>query len=375
MGPMSASLVITGLVCLIVGAVAGWFAHRSAAGSVGAATTQAAREQSAFLGDEVNEIVEPLRMTLDQLAEEMRRTERGRIHAFAGLSEQVRGMQQTSVRLQEQTGRLAGALHAPQVRGRWGELQLERVVELSGMSRHCDFTTQVTGHDDGPAGRRLRPDLVVHLAGGRSLVVDAKVPLQAYLEASSTESPPGGAGRDDTALLARHAQAVRSHVTALSAKSYWSAQPSSPEFVVLFLPGDGVLEAATRADPGLLDYAFGRNVVLATPGTLIALLRTVALGWRQHALAEDAATIHALGRQLYQRLDGVLGHLEKTGGALRRAVESYNSAIGAIDSRLTVTARRLAELEALGDVAPAGEPGRERLTPVDAQVRTVSRAT
>lgn len=365
---MTASLVITGLVCLIAGAVAGWFAHRSAAGAVGTASSEAAREQSAVLGEEINEIVEPLRLTLDQLGDELRRTERGRIHAHAGLSEQLRGMHQMSVRLQEQTSRLAGALHAPTTRGRWGELQLERVVELSGMSRHCDFSTQASGVDDD---RRVRPDLVVHLAGGRTIVVDAKVPLHAYLEASSGDARAG----DDATLLARHAQAVRSHVTALSAKRYWTAQHSSPEFVVLFLPGDGILEAATRADPGLLDYAFGRDVVLATPGTLIALLRTVALGWRQYALAEDAATIHALGRQLYQRIDGVLGHLEKTGGALRRAVESYNAAIGAIDTRLGVTARKLSELEALSGVIPAGKRPRERLPTVDTQVRVASRTT
>lgn len=363
---MSATVVITALVCLIVGAVCGWFAHLSASGAMQQATDAATRQQSAALGDEVSHIVEPLRETLDQLSDELRRTEHNRIHAYAGLTEQVRGMQATSHRLQEQTSRLAGALHTPQIRGRWGEVQLERVVELSGMSRHCDFTTQTTQRDDD---RRIRPDLIVHLAGGRSIVVDAKVPLQAYLEASS-----GAAANPDTAaLLVRHAQSVRAHVTALSAKSYWSAQPSSPEFVVLFLPGDGVLESATRADPTLLDFAFGRNVVLATPGTLIALLRTVALGWRQHALAEDAATIHALGRQLYQRLDGVLGHLEKTGGALRRAVESYNAAVGAIDSRLSVTARRLAELEALGDVAGGGDGVRERLPTVDAPVRSTSR--
>ncbi|MCK0438170.1 DNA recombination protein RmuC [Gordonia alkaliphila] len=362
---MTASLAITGLVCLIVGVVAGWFAHHLTAGTVGAATIEATREQSAVLGDEVNDIVEPLRHTLTQLSEELRRTENNRIHAYAGLTEQVRGMAQTSVRLQEQTSRLAGALHAPQIRGRWGEVQLERIVELSGMSRHCDFTTQQTVNGDD---RRLRPDLVVHLAGGRTIVVDAKAPLSAYLEA--TAGAPGPV--DEATLLTRHAQAVRSHVTTLSAKSYWAAQQSSPEFVVLFLPGDGVLEAATRADPTLLDYSFARNVVLATPSTLIALLRTVALGWRQHALAEDAATIHTLGRQLYQRLDGVLGHLEKTGSALRRAVESYNSAIGAIDSRLSVTARRLSELEALGDVGGAPSPPRERLPVVDVAVRTAT---
>ncbi|MFT3714483.1 MAG: DNA recombination protein RmuC [Gordonia sp. (in: high G+C Gram-positive bacteria)] len=366
---MTVSVAITALVCLIVGAAVGWFAHQSAARSVDAAAGQVARQQSDALESEVQHIVEPLRQTLGQLSEQLQRTEHNRIHAYAGLTEQVRGMAVASHRLQEQTSRLAGALHAPQVRGRWGEVQLERIVELSGMSRHCDFSTQQTVADDG---RAVRPDLVVHLAGGRSIVVDAKVPLQAYLAAVS--GPGSGtreSGNDEPARLARHAQAVRQHVTALSGKAYWASQQSSPEFVVLFLPGDGALEAATRADPNLLDYAFTRNVVLATPTTLIALLRTVALGWRQHALAEDAATIHTLGRQLYDRLDGVLGHLEKTGSALRRAVESYNSAIGAIDSRLGVTARKLSELEALGSPDSSGP---EPLPTVDVVVRTASRA-
>lgn len=361
---MTASLAITALVCLIVGAIAGWLAHRSAAGALGAATADAAREQTLLLGDEVGDLVAPLRDTLHRLSAELQSAERGRIHAFAGLSEQVRGMTQASYRLEEQTSRLAGALHTTRVRGRWGEVQLERIVELSGMSRHCDFTTQQTlASDPGDdRDRRVRPDLVVHLAGGRNIVVDAKVPLTAYLEAAGAPDRADAAGA--------HARAVRAHVQALSGKAYWAAQPGSPEFVVLFLPGDGALETATRADPALLEYAFGRNVILATPSTLIALLRTVALGWRQHALAEDAAAIHALGRQLYQRLDGVLGHLERTGGALRKAVEAYNATIGAVDSRLTVTARRLAELEALGDVAGPEAGDRARLSTVNAPVRS-----
>ncbi|MFT4087976.1 MAG: DNA recombination protein RmuC [Gordonia sp. (in: high G+C Gram-positive bacteria)] len=365
---MTASLAITGLLCLIAGTVVGWFAHERAARSIAGAADAAAQVQSNAIGAEVDHIVAPLRETLGHLSEELRRTENNRVHAYAGLSEQVRGIQLASHRLQEQTGRLASALHTPQVRGRWGELQLERIVELSGMSRHCDFSTQHTGRSDDD--RTVRPDLVVHLAGGRSIVVDAKVPLQAYSEATSSE--PGADPADGRARLARHARAVRAHITALSGKAYWSAQVSSPEFVVLFLPGDGALEAATRADPALLDFAFSRNVVLATPSTLIALLRTVALGWRQHALAEDAEVIHALGRQLYQRIDGVLGHLEKTGTALRRTVEAYNSAVGAIDTRLGVTARKLSELEAMSSTGAGTDAPRGRLPDVDLTVRSAS---
>jgi len=360
---MSTTLALTALVCLLLGGLAGWLGH-------GRFTRSAAVDEersSDALGRQVDDLVAPLRQTLDQLSAQMHRSESGRIAAQAGLSEQLRGMTVTAQRLQDQTARLAGALHAPQIRGRWGEVQLERIVELSGMSRHCDFTTQRSYADDD---RTVRPDLTVHLAGGRSIIVDAKVPLQAWSDAAGPATDPDAARQ----RLRRHAQAVRAHVTALSGKAYWASQRQSPEFVVLFLPGDGALEAATRADPALLDYAFARNVVLATPSTLIALLRTVALGWRQHALAEDAAVIHDLGRQLYQRLDGVLGHLDKTGTALRRAVEAYNATIGAVDNRLGVTARRLAELEALSTVETSGNRLRDRPAAIDTTVRVPSRA-
>ncbi|MGB3302396.1 DNA recombination protein RmuC [Gordonia sp. (in: high G+C Gram-positive bacteria)] len=350
---------IIGPVCLIIGAVLGWMARSAAARAHG---NQPPPGPS--VGSEVDLVVGPLRDTLGRLSEELRRTEAGRAHAYAGLSEQMRGVYATSQRLQQQTSQLAGALHAPQVRGRWGEIQLERIVELSGMSRHCDFSTQVHGQSD--ADRIVRPDLVVNLAGGRRIVVDAKVPMQQYLDAMAV---PSGDNREP---LARHAQAVRAHVNTLASKAYWSAQPTSPEFVVLFLPGDGVLEAALRGDPGLLDYAFDRDVVLATPSTLIALLRTVALGWRQYALAEDAETIHQLGRSLYQRIDQVLAHLEKTGVSLRRAVESYNSTVGAIDTRLGVTARKLAELEALSGPTNRSSRITDGVPNVDTAVRSMS---
>ncbi|MBM7366338.1 DNA recombination protein RmuC [Gordonia hydrophobica] len=357
---MTAAAII-GPVCLIVGALLGWLA-RGAAGAHRAPTEN--DYAGPRIGAEVDLVVGPLRDTLGRLSEELRRSESGRAHAYAGLAEQMRGVYATSQRLQQQTSQLAGALHAPQVRGRWGEVQLERIVELSGMSRHCDFSTQVHGQSE--AERAVRPDLVVQLAGGRRIVVDAKVPLHAYLESVS------GTVNDGRELVARHAQAVRAHVNALSAKTYWSAQEVSPEFVVLFLPGDGVLESALRGDPALLDYAFSRDVVLATPSTLIALLRTVALGWRQYALAEDAETIHALGRQLYQRIDQVLGHVEKTGASLRRAVEAYNSTVGAIDSRLGVTARKLADLEALSGPENRSSRVADGVPHVDAVVRSIS---
>jgi len=259
-------------------------------------------------------------------------------------------MHRTSELLTSQTTQLVTALRAPQVRGRWGELQLERVVELAGMVEHCDFSTQVSGvaeRSDGTAV--VRPDLVVRLAGGRRVVVDAKVPFLAYLEATEATGDA-----EHRALLQRHAKALRAHVDALSAKTYWQAFDPCPEFVVLFVPGDPFLEAALTADPQLLEHAFAANVVIATPTTLIALLRTVAHSWRQESLSRDAVAIHALGRELYTRLATVGGHLDKLGSQLGRAVDSFNSTVSSMESRVLVTARKLGELQ-VGGTGPDAE--------------------
>lgn len=367
MAAMHTSIMVAVLVGAVVGLVIGWLAHasRSAATVAGAraeldairsaqdlatrslstASEDAARRQSSAIGAQVAHIVDPLRSVLGQLSEELRRTEHHRVGAYAGLSEQVRGMHAVSTALTEQTRALTNALHTPQVRGRWGELQLERVVELAGMTRHCDFATQVSMPTDSGT---IRPDLVVRLAGGRRIVVDAKVPLQAYLAAIEADDP-ATADR----LFADHARALRTHIGQLSSKAYWSAFENTPEMVVLFVPSDPVLEAAMRADPELIELGFTKSVVLTTPSTLVALLRTVALGWRHDAMARDAATIQQLGTELHHRLGSVLGHLDRVGGSLRRAVESFNSAVGVVDTRVGVTARKLAELDALdGEAEP-----------------------
>lgn len=327
--------------------------------SISAATEDAARRQSSAIGAQVAHIVDPLRPVLAQLADEVRRTEHHRAGAYAGLSEQVRSMHEASLRLDDQTRRLTNALHTPHIRGRWGEMQLERVVELAGMSRHCDFTPQVSG---STADGGVRPDLVVHLAGGRSIVVDAKAPLHAYLAAAAADDP---AAREQHHLA--HARALRAHVTSLAAKSYWQAFTDTPEMVVLFLPGDPILEAAVRADPELLELGFAKKVVIATPATLVALLRTVALGWRHDSMARDAAVIHELGTELHHRLGTVFTHLDRLGGSLRKAVESFNSTLGAVDARVGVTARKLAELEALDGVDDHTTP-----SPLDVTVRNAS---
>ncbi|WP_076479570.1 DNA recombination protein RmuC [Williamsia sterculiae] len=339
--------------------------HELLVRSLASASEDAARRQSGAIGSQVSHIVEPLLTTLDQLANEVRRTEHNRIGAYAGLSQQVGEMRMATTQLGSQTHRLTNALHAPQLRGRWGELHLRRVVELAGLSEHCDFDEQVNGAGSDEAG--VRPDLVVRLPDDGTVVVDAKVPLAAYLDAVATDDP--GIERQE---LGRHARAMRAHVSALAHKKYWSAVSTrtgvSPDLVVMFVPADPILEAACRHDPDLLEFGFARNVVIATPSSLVALLRTVALGWRHDALSRDAAHILGLGRELHHRINTVGGHLNRLGSSLDKAVESFNSAVGTIDSRVTVTARKLGELEALGLI---NEDEGSRLQTVERRTRTV----
>jgi DNA recombination protein RmuC len=256
--------------------------------------------------------------------------------------------------LRRETHSLATALRRPQVRGRWGELHLRRAVELAGLVDRCDFTEQVRLEDGA-----LRPDLVIHLVGRRQLVVDAKVPLDAYLDATSTD--------DDAArevALARHARQVRQHVDTLSSKHYWRSLPETPEFVVLFVPAESFLAAALGTDASLIEYASERRVVLATPTTLIALLRTVAHGWSHEALADQAREIHRLGRDLHDRLRTFDGHLDQVGRSLNAAVGHYNQAVGSLESRVLVAARRFSELSVVDDDL---DPPRQ----VDAAARSV----
>lgn len=301
--------------------------------SLDAVNEDSARRHSGAIGQQVSHLVEPLHDAVDALTEQVRQVEHSRIRAYAGLTEQVTGMQRASVHLSTQTSQLVTALRAPQIRGRWGEIQLERVVELAGMVKHCDFDTQVSR--DG-----VRPDMIVRLAGGRQIVVDAKVPFAAYLDAAQEEDADARSKQ-----LTRHARHLRTHVDQLSAKEYWRSFEPTPEFVILFVPGDPFLDAALTSDSSLLEYAFTRNVILATPTTLVALLRTVAYTWKQESLAEDAARIQMLGRELYSRLGVVAAHLDKLGGHLGKAVDSFNSTVSSVDSRVTVTARKLSELE------------------------------
>ncbi len=276
---------------------------------------------------------------LDRLSDQMHHLDRQRAAWQGEFHEHVSA-------LQRETHTLSTALRKPHIRGRWGELHLRRTVELAGLVDRCDFAEQV--RLDGGA---LRPDLVVNLVGGRRIVVDAKVPLDAYLDATSAEEP---AARD--AHLVRHARQVRTHVDALSSKAYWRALPETPEFVVLFVPAEPFLAAALETDPGLLEHAAGRRVVLASPTTLIALLRTVAHGWSHEALAEQARDIHLLGRDLHTRLATLSSHLDRVGRSLNSAVGHYNQAMGSLESRVLVSARRFSELSVTDDELPAPRP-------------------
>ncbi|MGH3308380.1 MAG: DNA recombination protein RmuC, partial [Nocardioides sp.] len=273
---------------------------------------------------------------LDRLSDQMRALDQHRAAWQGEFHQQVTD-------LARETRSLSTALRKPQVRGRWGELHLRRAVELAGLVDRCDFTEQVR-FDDGAQ----RPDLVVHLVGRRQVVVDAKVPLDAYLDATST---------DDDAVrreaLGRHARQLRQHVDALSSKAYWRALSETPEFVVLFVPAESVLAAALDTDPGLIEYAAARQVVLASPTTLIALLRTVAQGWSHEALADQAREIHRLGRELHGRLSSLTGHLDQVGRSLNAAVGHYNQAVGSLESRVLVAARRFQDLSVTDDELPA----------------------
>ncbi len=277
---------------------------------------------------------------LETLQEQMQSLQEQRVSWQAQLQQQVSDMRHSTDLLRRETSTLATALRRPQVRGRWGELHLRRAVELAGLVARCDFDEQVTVRSTaGVQDAAQRPDLVVNLAGGKQVVVDAKVPLDAFLDVTESE------GDEQAAHLARHARQFRHHVDALAAKAYWRSLPSTPEFVVLFVPGESFLSAALDGDPSLIEYAAERKVILATPTTLIALLRTVAHAWTQEALAEKAAEIHRLGCELHERLATMGGHLDRVGRSLGAAVASYNQAIGSLESRVLVSARKLNDLE------------------------------
>ncbi|MDI1459893.1 DNA recombination protein RmuC [Catellatospora sp. KI3] len=368
MGPVDTFLIV--VVCLGAGGGLGWLAARSrsaadvarlqatldAAQAGEARLEQAMRalsfEATAQSQEAVARAVAPLHDTLRRYEQRVNEMEHDRVDAYAQLREQVRASAEISAGLRAETGQLVAALRTSHVRGRWGEHQLRRIVEAAGMLRHCDFDEQVTAVRDVSADLTVvRPDLVVRLHGGRSVVVDAKVPLDAYLTALEARDE-----RQRDTQLDAHARALRMHVDVLSGRAYWEAFEATPEFVVLFVPADPFLDAALQRDPSLLEHSFSRNVVLATPSTLVALLRTVAYTWRQEALSRNAVQVHELAKQLYARLGTVSGHLTKLGTSLTGSITAYNAAIGSLEQRVLVTARRLNELGVGGDELPEQRP-------------------
>ena len=363
------------LVGVVIGAGVGYLLARSRLATATATADERARaaeeraaliertasERSALADGQlaqrfdVEALIGPMRETLARVEQQLRESDMARTRSHAELAQQVEFTRRGAEQLREQTRALVTALRRPEARGRWGELQLRRVVELAGMAAHCDFDEQVIT-DSG-----LRPDMVVRLAGRKNIVVDSKVSLAAYLEAA--------AATDDSvreARLGAHARHLRSHVDQLGAKAYWSSLPETPEFVILFIPGEAFLAPALERDPGLLEYALARRVHIATPTTLVSMLRTAQYAWQQQALSENARAVFDLGREVYDRLSGLGRHVDRLGRSLTSAVGAYNQAVGSLESRVLVSARRLAELGIVDAELPAPSAVTDTARPLSA---------
>jgi DNA recombination protein RmuC len=365
-------LAATAIVCLLAGLLSGWSAAAARAASARSALTarlaaaeaergalsaqldqqriltrelgsqaradQAAREERERREQQVLRALAPVQETLQSVQLKVDELERDRRLQYGSLAEQLRRAHEQGETLRSTTESLAGALRSNSARGVWGETQLRRIVESAGLTRYVDFETQSSIVSDAGAGR---PDMVVRLPGDKALAIDAKVPLDAYLEASAIPATATGEeGARRKSLLERHVKAVRAHVDALAKKTYWAGLASSPEFVVCFIPSESLLAAALEEDPALLDYAFGRRVALASPVNLWAVLKTVAYTWTQQDVSDEARKLFDLGNELYQRLGGLARHSDELRRAIERTVDSYNRFAGTLESRVLVSARR-----------------------------------
>jgi DNA recombination protein RmuC len=364
------------LAGVLIGAVLGYLVARNHLGTAAATAEERARsaqERAALLERtaaektalaegqlsqrfDVETLVGPMRETLARVEQQLRDSDIARARSHAELTQQVEFTRHGAEQLREQTQALVTALRRPEARGRWGELQLRRVVELAGMAAHVDFDEQVVTE-----GGARRPDMVVRLAGGKNVVVDSKVSLAAYLEAASAADES-----EREARISAHARHLRTHVDQLASKAYWSSLPETPEFVIMFVPGEAFLAPALEHDQGLLEYALARRVHLATPTTLVSMLRTVQYAWQQQALSENAREVFELGRELYARLSGLGRHLDKVGKSLTTAVGAYNLAVGTMESRVLVSARRLASLGVVDGELPGPAPVLETARPLSA---------
>jgi DNA recombination protein RmuC len=362
-------ILIAAVVGVLIGAVAAWlvarvlFAGRSAALST---ERDLLRERVVDLEAAVSEdaqtatMLAPLRDALVRVERQVGTLERDRVEQFSQVSVRLADVTTTTDALRSQTASLVGSLNASNIRGNWGEVQLRRVLEHAGMLARCDFDEQVSAvssHDRG-----VRPDVLVRLPGDKCLVVDAKAPMTAFLSAQAD----GIDAAERSRLLASHATSLRGHVDSLAAKAYWSAFTNTPEMVVCFIPSDAILAAALASDPALFDYAQARKVVLASPGTLLALLRTVAFTWQQDALTANAQLLLKLGNELYSRLGTLGSHATKMGSSLQKSVESYNALVGALESRVMVTARKMHELGLADAPLPQIEPVESAPRPLSA---------
>ncbi|GAA5028905.1 DNA recombination protein RmuC [Microbacterium fluvii] len=327
---------------------------------------QASREERERREQAVLRALEPVRETLQTMQVKVDDLERDRQSQFGTLAEQLRRAQESDEVLRATTESLASALSSSSTRGVWGETQLRRVVEAAGLTRYVDFDLQASISSDAGAGR---PDMVIHLPGDKAIAVDAKVPLAAYLEASAIPlTAQGDEARRRQGLLDKHVKAVRAHVDALAGKAYWAGLPTSPEFVICFVPSESLLAVALEADPSLLDYAFGKRVALASPVNLWAVLKTIAYTWTQQSVSAEARTLFDLGTQLYERLGGLAGHADDLRKAIERTVDSYNRFVGSLESRVLVTARRFpgideTKLDAVNGPEPIEKAARRLTAP------------